>query len=33
VHVAVMQRSEIARICSFDAGFDAVSGIERIPGR
>lgn len=30
VHVAVMQRHSIARILSFDAGFDAVPGIGRI---
>lgn len=30
VHVAIMQRQEIERILSFDAGFDAVEWIERI---
>jgi predicted nucleic acid-binding protein len=30
VHVAVMQRRGIARILSFDAGFDGILGIERI---
>jgi predicted nucleic acid-binding protein len=30
VHVAIMQRYEIERILSFDAGFDTVAGIERI---
>lgn len=30
VHAAVMQRQGIARILSFDAGFDAVEWIERI---
>ena len=30
VHVAVMQRYEIERILSFDAGFDAVGWIERL---
>jgi uncharacterized protein len=32
VHVAVMRRLEIARILSFDVGFDVVAGIERLPG-
>ena len=30
VHAAVMQRHEIDRILSFDAGFDAVEWIERM---
>ncbi len=30
VHVAIMQRYEIERILTFDAGFDSVAGIERI---
>ena len=30
VHVAVMQRREIHRVLSFDAGFDGIVGIERI---
>lgn len=30
LHVAVMRRHEIGRIASFDRGFDAVSGIERL---
>lgn len=30
VHVAVMRRRELTRILSFDRGFDAVAGIERI---
>ncbi len=30
VHVAIMQRYEIDRILSFDAGFDRVDWIERI---
>ena len=30
VHVAIMQRYGINRLLSFDAGFDAVPGIERI---
>jgi predicted nucleic acid-binding protein len=30
LHVAVMRRNEIAQIVSFDRGFDAVSGIERL---
>jgi len=29
-HVAVMQRYEILRIMSFDAGFDQVPGLERL---
>ncbi len=31
IHVAVMRRRGITRILSFDRGFDAVEGIERIP--
>ena len=30
LHVAIMQRYEIDRILSFDAGFDSVEWIERI---
>ena len=30
VHVAVMERHGITRIASFDRGFDAVPGIERL---
>ena len=30
VHVAVMRRHDVERILSFDAGFDSVSGIERL---
>lgn len=30
IHVAVMRRSGVRRILSFDTGFDAVDGIERI---
>jgi predicted nucleic acid-binding protein len=30
IHVAVMQRHKISRILTFDAGFDAVSGVERV---
>lgn len=30
LHVAVMQRYDIPRIMSFDAGFDRVSAIERV---
>ncbi len=30
VHVAIMQRYGIERLLSFDAGFDGVSGIERL---
>ena len=32
IHVAIMQRYEIDRILSFDAGFDSIEWIERIPG-
>lgn len=31
IHVAVMRRRGITRVLSFDRGFDAVEGIERIP--
>lgn len=30
IHVAVMEHHHIARILSFDAGFDQIPGIERI---
>jgi len=30
IHVSVMRSHEIARIMSFDAGFDLVPGIERV---
>lgn len=30
VHAAVMQRHRVARIMSFDAGFDRVVGVERL---
>ncbi len=30
VHGAVMRRHDIARILTFDAGFDAIDGIERV---
>jgi predicted nucleic acid-binding protein len=30
IHVAVMQRHEIGRILSFDAGFDGVEGLVRV---
>lgn len=30
VHVAVMERSGVHRILSFDSGFDALKGLERI---
>jgi uncharacterized protein len=30
LHVAVMHRREVGRIMSFDSGFDAVPGIERL---
>jgi predicted nucleic acid-binding protein len=32
LHVAVMRRHEITEIVSFDRGFDAVTGISRLPG-
>jgi uncharacterized protein len=32
VHAAVMRRHEITEILSFDRGFDAVTGITRLPG-
>lgn len=31
VHLAVMQRRGIGRILTFDAGFDGIVGIERLP--
>jgi predicted nucleic acid-binding protein len=31
LHAAVMRRREIAEIVSFDRGFDAVTGITRLP--
>ena len=30
LHVAIMRRNRVSRILSFDHGFDAVSGIERL---
>ena len=30
LHVAIMQRYEMARILTFDAGFDGVNGVERV---
>jgi predicted nucleic acid-binding protein len=30
IHVAIMERHGVKRIMSFDAGFDAVHGIERL---
>jgi hypothetical protein len=30
LHIAVMQARDIVRVMSFDAGFDLVSGIERV---
>ena len=30
LHVAVMRQHEVGRILTFDAGFDAVEGLERI---
>lgn len=31
IHVAVMRRNQIEEILSFDRGFDAVTGITRLP--
>jgi predicted nucleic acid-binding protein len=31
IHLAVMERHDLYRIFSFDQGFDAVTGIERLP--
>jgi uncharacterized protein len=31
LHVAVMHHAQLSRILSFDRGFDAVPGIERLP--
>lgn len=31
LHIAVMRRHEIGEIVSFDRGFDAVSGLRRLP--
>jgi predicted nucleic acid-binding protein len=31
LHVAVMRRNEIAEVLSFDRGFDAITGIRRLP--
>ncbi|MFI4984495.1 MAG: type II toxin-antitoxin system VapC family toxin [Solirubrobacterales bacterium] len=31
LHVAVMRRNEIAEVLSFDRGFDAMTGIRRLP--
>ena len=30
IHVAVMRRHQISQILTFDAGFDAVAGVERV---
>lgn len=32
VHVAIMERRGTSRVLSFDRGFDAIPGIQRIPG-
>ena len=32
LHVAVMEREGVRRILTFDAGFDAMPGIERVSG-
>ena len=31
IHAAVMLNHDIRRIATFDAGFDAVAGVERLP--
>ena len=31
MHLAVMERHDVARILSFDSGFDAFPGITRLP--
>jgi predicted nucleic acid-binding protein len=31
LHVAVMRRNEIVEVLSFDRGFDAITGIRRLP--
>ena len=31
IHVAIMERERVTRILSFDAGFDTVPGLERLP--
>ena len=31
LHVAVMRRNGVARILTFDRGFDAVAGLQRLP--
>jgi predicted nucleic acid-binding protein len=33
VHAAVMRRSQIAEILTFDGGFDELTGITRLPAR
>ena len=30
IHLAIMERNDITRILSFDAGFDSIPGIERL---
>jgi uncharacterized protein len=32
LHVAVMERRGVTKIFSFDSGFDAITGITRVPG-
>jgi len=32
IHAAVMQREDVTRIMTFDAGFDAVPGLTRLSG-
>lgn len=32
LHIAVMQRHDVDRVMSFDTGFDAIPGIERLAG-
>lgn len=33
LHVALMRRHGVAKILTFDRGFDEVPGVERLPGR
>lgn len=30
LHIAVMQRHDVDRVCTFDAGFDGIPGLSRI---
>jgi predicted nucleic acid-binding protein len=31
IHAAVMLNNDVARIATFDSGFDQIDGIERVP--